>query len=124
MTGRAFIALVAMLLAPIFGDVVTCAAARACAAAPCCVAKNASCPMHQQSGSGCRLRSCGEHEVSIAQTPPVVYSRTLNVVRTDARAVAASGPEVAMVVNIAPPPDPPPPRLLECGDAVAAFRYA
>ena len=122
MTVRAFTALVAMLLAPIFGDVVACSAARACAAAPCCVAKSASCPMHQQSGNGCRMRSCGEHEVSIAQTPPVVYSSTLKVARLDTRAVAISRPEVARVVTFIPPPEPPPPRPLECGDAVAAIQ--
>lgn len=68
------------------------------------------------------MRSCGEHEVSIAQTPSVVHSSTLTVARLDARAVAISGPEVATVVNLTPPPDPPPPRPSECGDAIAAIQ--
>lgn len=122
MTLRALAALVAMLLAPILGDAAGCAAARACATAPCCIAKTTSCPMHQQTEGCCRMRSCGEHEVSVAQTPPVVHSSTLTVTRFDARAVAISGPEVAMVANITPPPEPPPPRPLECGDAVAALQ--
>lgn len=104
MTARLLV--LVMLLAPLLGD----ALASACAKAPCCAMKNGSCPMHQSKGSGCRMTSCSHSDIALAQTPPAVHRATFAPHR-DSRAVAIPRAEVMLVAHVTAPPDPPPPRV-------------
>ena len=97
-----------LLVAPALGDAVECMSARACATAPCCVTKGASCPMHQSQGK-CSLGGC-KHEVTVAQLPPAVRAVALTFVRREARGSAMPHAVVAFAAHVNAPPDPPPPR--------------
>jgi len=106
-------AIFALLLIAPLRDALACAAARACAAAPCCAAKSGGCPMHAGSSrDSCRLRSCGQHEVSLAETPPIVISTIATLQHSEPPAFRLFARAVATNVDFVAPPDSPPPRHL------------
>jgi hypothetical protein len=76
--------------------------------------------MHRSDApAGCRMRSCGEHDVSIAQPPPVVHAVPLAVALKLHPILSAAQPASRIVSHDLTPPEPPPPRFPRLGNSAA-----